>query len=149
MSRTIVDHKSMTTIAIAQLAIWITDLAKKGYEPLPFQCHLQFGVPVVTMALYEGEANESTEESTLGKSGDQTPDTGSNGDVQTEGKQEAEGESGEPSAEGAGENAGSEREGTGNETDSNIGGDSGVESGDKPVTKPAKRNVNRTKQKTE
>lgn len=75
MSRLILDHKVICTADAFTLAKFVFDLTNKGYEPLPLQCNRQFGNIVITMVLYEGVNNESTEESTGNKSGTEATDT--------------------------------------------------------------------------
>ena len=75
MSRLILDHKVICTADAFTLAKFVFDLTNKGYEPLPLQCNRQFGNTVITMVLYEGVNNESTEESTGNKSGTEATDT--------------------------------------------------------------------------
>lgn len=75
MSSLILDHKVICTADAFTLAKFVFDLTNKGYEPLPLQCNRQFGNTVITMVLYEGVNNESTEESTGNKSGTEATDT--------------------------------------------------------------------------
>lgn len=75
MSRLILDHKVICTADAFTIAKFVFDLTNKGYEPLHLQCNRQFGNIVITMVLYEGVNNESTEESTGNKSGAEATDT--------------------------------------------------------------------------
>lgn len=109
MSRLILDHKVICTADAFTLAKFVFDLTNKGYEPLPLQCNRQFGNIVITMVLYEGVNNESTEESTGNKSGTEATDTIGSESGTGEAKEQEE-------TKGDSISVGSENSNTGNKT---------------------------------
>lgn len=131
MSRLILDHKVICTADAFTLAKFVFDLTNKGYEPLPLQCNRQFGNIVITMVLYEGVNNESTEESTGNKSGTEATDTIGSESGTGEAKEQEE-------TKGDSISVGSENSNTGNKSSNATG---------EPDSKP-KRNT-RAKAKVE
>lgn len=138
MKRNMLDHKVISTPDAYQLAKFVFDLTLKGYEPLPLQCNRQYGNTVITMALYEGENNESTEESDGLKSGSQADSTIGNESTEAE-IQGTEAEEVKTEGDGTSVDGGS----TGTEQSECSDIDVGV-TGDDTTDKPVKRAVKRT-----
>lgn len=118
MSRLILDHKVICTADAFTLAKFVFDLTNKGYEPLPLQCNRQFGNIVITMVLYEGVNNESTEESTGNKSGTEATDTIGSESGTGEAKEQEEIKGNNISVGNENSNTGSKPSNTTNEPDS-------------------------------
>ena len=95
MERKILDYKAISSSDTLTLANFVHQMTLKGYEPLGMQCTKQFGNHVITMALCDGEINESNEESTGSKPDIETTNTvGSStgeGEAEEQGSKEADG----------------------------------------------------------
>lgn len=118
MSRLILDHKVISTADAFTIAKFVFDLTNKGYEPLPLQCNRQFGNIVITMVLYEGVKNESTEESTGNKSSSEASDTVGSESITGEVKEQEESKGNNSSVGNEDSNTGDKPSGTASEPDS-------------------------------